>query len=130
MPIRKFFPRVRYCSLYQTDRTVAQKQKGPTQEATPETRSIQIHRPNIDKSITKSMDNNCSLMWKIMGPGVAGAVFGSGWWFWVDAVVCSSVKISFLHYLPGTVLNHLPSFPTVQLSFVARVSNFDLFLKF
>jgi hypothetical protein len=32
-----------------------------------------------------------------MGPGVAGA----GWWFWVDAVVCSSVQVSFLHYLPG-----------------------------
>ncbi|XP_071711799.1 uncharacterized protein [Rutidosis leptorrhynchoides] len=37
----------------------------------------------------------------IFGPGVAGAVFGAGWWFWVDAVVCSSVKVSFLHYLPG-----------------------------
>lgn len=49
------------------------------------------------------MDNNCSLMWEIMGPGVAGAVFGAGWWFWVDAVVCSSVKVSFLHYLPGNV---------------------------
>ncbi|KAJ6819696.1 transmembrane protein 50A [Iris pallida] len=47
------------------------------------------------------MDNNCSLMWDIFGPGVAGAVFGAGWWFWVDAVVCSSVKVSFLHYLPG-----------------------------
>ncbi|RAL38750.1 hypothetical protein DM860_013431 [Cuscuta australis] len=33
--------------------------------------------------------------------GVAGAVFGAGWWFWVDAVVCSAVKVSFLHYLPG-----------------------------
>ncbi|GJZ07755.1 transmembrane protein 50 [Tanacetum coccineum] len=40
-------------------------------------------------------------LWAIFGPGVAGAVFGSGWWFWVDAVVCSSVKVSFLHYLPG-----------------------------
>lgn len=37
----------------------------------------------------------------IFGPGVAGAVFGAGWWFWVDAVVCSSVKIPFVHYLPG-----------------------------
>nr|GMD80826.1 transmembrane protein 50 homolog [Ipomoea batatas] len=40
-------------------------------------------------------------LWAIFGPGVAGAVFGAGWWFWVDAVVCSAVKISFLHYLPG-----------------------------
>ncbi|WMV54047.1 hypothetical protein MTR67_047432 [Solanum verrucosum] len=42
-----------------------------------------------------------SELWAIFGPGVSGAVFGAGWWFWVDAVVCSSVKISFLHYLPG-----------------------------
>ncbi|OIT35898.1 stromal 70 kda heat shock-related protein, chloroplastic [Nicotiana attenuata] len=40
-------------------------------------------------------------LWAIFGPGVSGAVFGAGWWFWVDAVVCSSVKVSFLHYLPG-----------------------------
>ncbi|XP_022863687.1 transmembrane protein 50 homolog [Olea europaea var. sylvestris] len=40
-------------------------------------------------------------LWAIFGPGFAGAVFGAGWWFWVDAVVCSSVKVSFLHYLPG-----------------------------
>ncbi|KAI6689367.1 hypothetical protein NL676_026195 [Syzygium grande] len=31
-------------------------------------------------------------LWAIFGPGVAGAVFGAGWWFWVDAVVCSSVN--------------------------------------
>lgn len=42
-----------------------------------------------------------SELWAIFGPGIAGAVFGAGWWFWVDAVVCSSVKVSFLHYLPG-----------------------------
>ncbi|MBA0681805.1 hypothetical protein Goari_023581 [Gossypium aridum] len=40
-------------------------------------------------------------LWAIFGPGVAGAVFGAGWWFWVDAVVCSSVNVSFVHYLPG-----------------------------
>ncbi|GMI89613.1 hypothetical protein HRI_002630600 [Hibiscus trionum] len=40
-------------------------------------------------------------LWAIFGPGVAGAVFGAGWWFWVDAVVCSSVNVPFLHYLPG-----------------------------
>ncbi|TXG52900.1 hypothetical protein EZV62_022069 [Acer yangbiense] len=44
-----------------------------------------------------------SEVWAIFGPGVAGAVFGAGWWLWIDAVVCSSVKISFLHYLPGTL---------------------------
>ncbi|PKU79898.1 transmembrane protein 50 homolog [Dendrobium catenatum] len=47
------------------------------------------------------MDNNCSMLWEIFGPGAAGAVFSAGWWFWVDAVICSDVKISFLHYLPG-----------------------------
>lgn len=40
-------------------------------------------------------------LWTIFGPGIAGAVFGAGWWFWVDAVVCSSIAVSFLHYLPG-----------------------------
>ncbi|KAH7679222.1 putative membrane protein [Dioscorea alata] len=45
--------------------------------------------------------DNFLLMWEILGPGIAGAVFGAGWWFWVDAVVCSSVQVSFLHYLPG-----------------------------
>ncbi|WRX30739.1 Uncharacterized protein family UPF0220 - like 1 [Theobroma cacao] len=40
-------------------------------------------------------------LWAIFGPGVSGAVFGAGWWFWIDAVVCSSVSVSFVHYLPG-----------------------------
>lgn len=44
-------------------------------------------------------------LWAIFGPGVAGAVFGAGWWFWIDAVVCSSVKVSFVHYLPGLLLS-------------------------
>uniref|UniRef100_A0A0E0AWG0 Uncharacterized protein n=1 Tax=Oryza glumipatula TaxID=40148 RepID=A0A0E0AWG0_9ORYZ len=51
------------------------------------------------------MDSMCICpMWHmrgILGPGVAGAVFVVGWWFWVDAVVCSAVQVSFLHYLPG-----------------------------
>ncbi|KAK4387294.1 hypothetical protein Sango_2336000 [Sesamum angolense] len=44
---------------------------------------------------------NLAELLAIFGPGVAGAVFGAGWWFWVDAVVCSSVKVPFVHYLPG-----------------------------
>ncbi|XP_048612824.1 uncharacterized protein LOC106348461 isoform X3 [Brassica napus] len=40
-------------------------------------------------------------LWAIFGPGFSGAVFGTGWWFWVDAVVCSSIQVPFLHYLPG-----------------------------
>uniref|UniRef100_A0A0E0ID63 Uncharacterized protein n=1 Tax=Oryza nivara TaxID=4536 RepID=A0A0E0ID63_ORYNI len=30
--------------------------------------------------------DNLALLRGILGPGVAGAVFGVGWWFWVDAV--------------------------------------------
>lgn len=26
---------------------------------------------------------------------ISGALFGAGWWFWVDAVACSSQKIPF-----------------------------------
>jgi hypothetical protein len=42
-------------------------------------------------------------LWVIFRPGIAGVVFGTGWWFWVDAVVCSSVNVSFVHYLPSTL---------------------------
>nr|VDD44851.1 unnamed protein product [Brassica oleracea] len=44
-------------------------------------------------------------LWAIFGPGFSGAVFGTGWWFWVDAVVCSSIQVPFLHYLPGFPFN-------------------------
>ncbi|CAM6096770.1 unnamed protein product [Calypogeia fissa] len=40
-------------------------------------------------------------IWTAVGPALAGAVFGSGWWCWVDAVVCSAITVPFLHYLPG-----------------------------
>ncbi|KAH9572455.1 hypothetical protein CY35_02G151400 [Sphagnum magellanicum] len=40
-------------------------------------------------------------IWRNLGPGLAGAVFGAGWWFWFDAVVCSEITVPFLHYLPG-----------------------------
>ncbi|KAG1366980.1 hypothetical protein COCNU_13G007700 [Cocos nucifera] len=45
--------------------------------------------------------DNLSLMWEIMGPDITGIMFGVGWWFWVNTVICSTVKVSFLHYLPG-----------------------------
>jgi hypothetical protein len=32
---------------------------------------------------------------KSYGPIASGALFGAGWWFWVDAVVCTSNKIPF-----------------------------------
>uniref|UniRef100_A0A2P2KJQ1 Uncharacterized protein MANES_18G073000 n=1 Tax=Rhizophora mucronata TaxID=61149 RepID=A0A2P2KJQ1_RHIMU len=56
-------------------------------------------------------------LWGILGPGFAGAMFAVGWWFWVDAVVCSSVKVSFLHYLPGI----FASMAAVMFNCVKRV---------
>eukprot|EP00877_Chromochloris_zofingiensis_P002392 jgi/Chrzof1/12153/Cz06g23030.t1 len=40
---------------------------------------------------------------KSYGPIVAGALFGAGWWFWVDAVVCNSHKVPADQYIPGIV---------------------------
>eukprot|EP00882_Tetradesmus_deserticola_P003957 GHRQ01004183.1.p1 GENE.GHRQ01004183.1~~GHRQ01004183.1.p1 ORF type:complete len:172 (+),score=21.30 GHRQ01004183.1:184-699(+) len=40
---------------------------------------------------------------KSYGPIASGALFGAGWWFWVDAVVCTSHKIPFDQYIPGIV---------------------------
>lgn len=54
------------------------------------------------KAKPKATEMDFPEIWAIFGPGVAGAVFGAGWWFWVDAVVCSAVKVSFVHYLPGS----------------------------
>eukprot|EP00899_Mesostigma_viride_P004253 jgi/Mesvir1/13829/Mv15979-RA.1 len=45
-------------------------------------------------------------VYKEYGPGLAGAVFGAGWWFWVDACVLSAMagtKVPFVHFLPGIV---------------------------
>ena len=55
-------------------------------------------------------------LWSSYGPGISGAVFGSGWWFWVDAVVCSAIKVPFLHYLPGSHLYLPPPPPSLSLS--------------
>lgn len=40
---------------------------------------------------------------KAYGPIASGALFGAGWWFWLDAVVCSGVKVPFDQYIPGIV---------------------------
>eukprot|EP00879_Flechtneria_rotunda_P003907 GHRR01004147.1.p1 GENE.GHRR01004147.1~~GHRR01004147.1.p1 ORF type:complete len:170 (+),score=25.44 GHRR01004147.1:115-624(+) len=40
---------------------------------------------------------------KSYGPIASGALFGAGWWFWVDAVVCTQHKIPFDQYIPGIV---------------------------
>lgn len=43
-----------------------------------------------------------NLQAKAYGPGVAGALFGGGWWFWVDAVAASNTKVSFVQVLFNT----------------------------
>jgi len=40
---------------------------------------------------------------KSYGPIFSGALFGAGWWFWVDAVVCNTQKVPFDQYIPGIV---------------------------
>jgi hypothetical protein len=66
---------------------------------------------------------NLALLWGIIGPGVSGAIFGAGWWFWVDAVVCSAVQVSFLHYLPGETGS--PKIRGVASIFRLRALGFD-----
>nr|BAD09567.1 hypothetical protein [Oryza sativa Japonica Group] len=63
--------------------------------------------------------DNLALLRGILGPGVAGAVFGVGWWFWVDAVVCSAVQVSFLHYLPADIIIFIKSSEALALCGIA-----------
>lgn len=37
------------------------------------------------------------------GPTISGALFGGGWWFWVDAVAASQTNVPFVQYLPGLI---------------------------
>ncbi|KXZ55178.1 hypothetical protein GPECTOR_3g324 [Gonium pectorale] len=37
------------------------------------------------------------------GPIASGALFGAGWWFWVDAVCISNHKVPFDQYIPGII---------------------------
>ena len=41
-------------------------------------------------------DIPCYVQAKAYGPGVSGALFGAGWWFWVDACASSDVKVPFV----------------------------------
>lgn len=59
------------------------------------------------RSETDHLAMDLAELWAIFGPGFSGAVFGTGWWFWVDAVVCSSIQVPFLHYLPGKKKNYI-----------------------
>lgn len=40
---------------------------------------------------------------KAYGPILSGALFGAGWWFWVDAVLCNSHTVPFDQYIPGII---------------------------
>jgi len=40
---------------------------------------------------------------KAYGPGFSGALFGAGWWFYVDAVTNSTTTIPFIQFLPGII---------------------------
>ena len=40
---------------------------------------------------------------KAYGPGISGALFGGGWWFWVDACAASHTEVPFVQYLPGII---------------------------
>mmetsp|Transcript_28844 Transcript_28844/g.52979 ORF Transcript_28844/g.52979 Transcript_28844/m.52979 type:complete len:166 (+) Transcript_28844:36-533(+) len=40
---------------------------------------------------------------KVYGPIISGALFGAGWWFWIDAVACSTVSVPFDRYIPGLI---------------------------
>lgn len=40
---------------------------------------------------------------KAYGPGLAGALFGGGWWFWVDATAASHTSVPFVQHLPGII---------------------------
>mmetsp|Transcript_29768 Transcript_29768/g.41104 ORF Transcript_29768/g.41104 Transcript_29768/m.41104 type:complete len:151 (+) Transcript_29768:217-669(+) len=37
------------------------------------------------------------------GPGISGALFGVGWWVWVDAVCVSTNKVPGSEWVPGLV---------------------------
>ncbi|KAL4854493.1 Transmembrane protein 50 [Chlorella vulgaris] len=50
------------------------------------------------------------------GPSIAGALFGAGWWCWVDAVATSSSHIPFSQYLPGLIA----TFALVMINSVRR----------
>jgi hypothetical protein len=45
----------------------------------------------------------CAMQAKSYGPIISGALFGAGWWFWVDAVTCTPQKVPFDQYIPGII---------------------------
>ena len=68
-----------------------------------------MHKPRHDSSEIwmQSLYMQCfigkPLQAKAYGPGISGALFGGGWWFWVDACAASGTQVPFVQYLPGIV---------------------------
>jgi hypothetical protein len=50
---------------------------------------------------------------------VSGALFGAGWWFWVDAVSCSGAQIPFPQVGAAAPACHRPG-PVLRLELRAR----------
>ncbi len=58
--------------------------------------ALLLFKPNL-------YDVSNPLQAKAYGPGLAGALFGGGWWFWVDACAASHTSVPFVQYLPGII---------------------------
>lgn len=37
------------------------------------------------------------------GAGVSGAIYGAGWWVWLDAIATATHKISGIQWIPGVI---------------------------
>ena len=62
------------------------------------------------------------------GTGISGALFGLGWWFFIDAIVVAPVgtKIGFTKYLPGILSTiALVLINAVRLDEISEVDPFD-----
>ncbi|WOG96719.1 hypothetical protein DCAR_0416055 [Daucus carota subsp. sativus] len=76
-------------------------------------------------------------LWTIFGPGLAGAVFGAGWWFWVDAVVCTALMfncvrredIDYSPYDDGEWRLKLWLFLAYVISFVSLAASVGLLIQ-
>lgn len=63
---------------------------------------------------------------KTYGPVLSGALFGAGWWFWVDAVCSSDMKIPFVQYLPGIIATiALIMINAVRMEELQELDSFD-----
>ena len=60
------------------------------------------------------------------GPIAAGALFGAGWWFWLDACTLAEHKVPFDQYLPGIIATlALVMINLIRRDELAEVDPFD-----